>query len=114
MSGGRTMWGAAWALGLALAGCGPRGSGGGSGGSTTGGGPDVPADVGKAAVCGDGVLDPGEACDDGNTVDGDGCQADCTWPAYTGEAVFMGGGGARLRLRSPPRRPIAVLGKRTV
>jgi len=27
--------------------------------------------------CGDGVLDPGEACDDGNTLDGDGCSADC-------------------------------------
>jgi cysteine-rich repeat protein len=28
--------------------------------------------------CGNGQLDPGEACDDGNTQDGDGCQADCT------------------------------------
>src|SRR6185436_12695263 len=27
--------------------------------------------------CGDGYLDPGEACDDGNTVGGDGCSADC-------------------------------------
>ncbi len=27
--------------------------------------------------CGDGVLDPGEACDDGNNLDGDGCSADC-------------------------------------
>ncbi|WP_240807690.1 DUF4215 domain-containing protein [Polyangium spumosum] len=31
-------------------------------------------------VCGDGVMHPGEACDDGNVVDGDGCQADCTLP----------------------------------
>jgi cysteine-rich repeat protein len=29
-------------------------------------------------VCGDGVLDAGEQCDDGNNIDGDGCQADCT------------------------------------
>jgi len=29
-------------------------------------------------TCGDGVVEGGEACDDGNTVDGDGCQADCT------------------------------------
>jgi cysteine-rich repeat protein len=29
-------------------------------------------------VCGDGVMHPGEACDDGNLVDGDGCQSDCT------------------------------------
>ena len=33
-----------------------------------------------AIVCGDGVIHPGEACDDGNVVDGDGCQADCTLP----------------------------------
>ncbi|MFN8543926.1 MAG: PQQ-dependent sugar dehydrogenase [Candidatus Binatia bacterium] len=30
------------------------------------------------AACGDGTLDAGEACDDGNTVDDDGCQHDCT------------------------------------
>jgi cysteine-rich repeat protein len=29
----------------------------------------------RAAVCGDGVLDDGEACDDGNDFDGDGCIA---------------------------------------
>ena len=28
--------------------------------------------------CGDGVPDPGEECDDGNHVDGDGCSAVCT------------------------------------
>jgi cysteine-rich repeat protein len=28
--------------------------------------------------CGDGSLDPGEECDDGNNDDGDGCAADCT------------------------------------
>jgi cysteine-rich repeat protein len=27
--------------------------------------------------CGDGILDPGEECDDGNNLDGDGCSADC-------------------------------------
>lgn len=31
-----------------------------------------------AALCGNGTLDPGEQCDDGNTVDGDCCAADCT------------------------------------
>ncbi|WP_129345695.1 thrombospondin type 3 repeat-containing protein [Sorangium cellulosum] len=31
-----------------------------------------------AAVCGDGVVEAGEACDDGNGVSGDGCNADCT------------------------------------
>jgi len=28
-------------------------------------------------ACGDGILDGGEVCDDGNTVGGDGCAADC-------------------------------------
>jgi cysteine-rich repeat protein len=28
--------------------------------------------------CGDGILDEGEECDDGNNVDGDGCSATCT------------------------------------
>ncbi len=29
-------------------------------------------------VCGDGILAPGETCDDGNNQDGDGCRSDCT------------------------------------
>jgi len=31
----------------------------------------------KAARCGDGVVDAGEACDDGNTRAGDGCGPTC-------------------------------------
>src|SRR5262245_1271505 len=31
----------------------------------------------SASSCGDGVLDPGEQCDDGNAIDGDGCDATC-------------------------------------
>lgn len=31
----------------------------------------------RAGYCGDGILSPEEACDDGNTVSGDGCAADC-------------------------------------
>jgi cysteine-rich repeat protein len=34
----------------------------------------TPVDVGS---CGDGIVDPGEQCDDGNTLDGDGCSATC-------------------------------------
>jgi fibro-slime domain-containing protein len=33
--------------------------------------------TGKAPVCGDGVLDSGELCDDGNVLAGDGCIATC-------------------------------------
>src|SRR5450432_3075673 len=32
----------------------------------------------KIWVCGNGHVDPGEACDDSNTVAADGCSADCT------------------------------------
>jgi cysteine-rich repeat protein len=45
-------------------------------------------------VCGDGLLDSTEACDDGNTEDGDGCSAECTLPvcgdglAEPGELCF--------------------------
>jgi len=28
-------------------------------------------------VCGDGIVEPGEVCDDGNVVSGDGCSSDC-------------------------------------
>ncbi len=31
----------------------------------------------RSGVCGDGVAHPREECDDGNTVGGDGCDADC-------------------------------------
>ncbi len=35
-------------------------------------------DGGGPAICGDGQLSLDETCDDGNTEDGDGCNADCT------------------------------------
>ena len=31
----------------------------------------------KLVICGDGVIGPGEQCDDGNTVNGDGCSSTC-------------------------------------
>lgn len=40
--------------------------------------------------CGNGALDPNEACDDGNSVDGDGCDSDCT---RTEILDTVGGGG---------------------
>jgi len=33
------------------------------------------------AVCGNGAVEPGEQCDDGNTSDGDGCSSKCTTEA---------------------------------
>ena len=34
--------------------------------------------LGGAPRCGDGFLDPGEQCDDGNRTNGDGCSSTCT------------------------------------
>jgi cysteine-rich repeat protein len=43
----------------------------------TGGRVDIGGDEVNQS-CGDGVLDPGEECDDGNPADGDGCDSNCT------------------------------------
>jgi cysteine-rich repeat protein len=69
-------------------GCG--GSGGAPGAATAGGGPTGPGGApattstsavttttGPTPMCGDGHLDPGEECDDGNVTNGDGCSQDC-------------------------------------
>lgn len=37
----------------------------------------VDADLSPCPVCGNDELDGGESCEDGNTVDGDGCSSDC-------------------------------------
>lgn len=43
------------------------------------GGPPVEYGPRTAVVCGDGIRHISEQCDDGNTVDGDGCSATCTF-----------------------------------
>jgi cysteine-rich repeat protein len=44
-------------------------------------------------LCGNGTVDPGEECDDGDNIDGDGCAFDCTVeqdvPATTGIGVIL-------------------------
>ena len=45
---------------------------------------------GDALTCGDGFVDPGEACDDGNTQPADGCEVDCS--TTVGVAKFALGG----------------------
>src|SRR5206468_5095592 len=41
----------------------------------------------KASICGNGFLDPGEQCDDGNTLAGDCCSPTCQFePAENGRA----------------------------
>ena len=44
-----------------------------------GDGEDMDMDEPEAVLCGNGEVDGGEDCDDGNDEDGDGCDNDCTW-----------------------------------
>lgn len=39
--------------------------------------PNLRSALGILSVCGNGAVEAAEACDDGNTVGGDGCSADC-------------------------------------
>jgi cysteine-rich repeat protein len=50
-----------------------------------------PRDAGRPVVCGDGVLSPGEQCDDGNTADGDGCDGTCRREAFCGDGNLDAG-----------------------
>jgi cysteine-rich repeat protein len=45
---------------------------------------------GQVAVCGNHVLEPPELCDDGNLVDGDGCDSNCT-PTGCGNGIVTAG-----------------------
>lgn len=47
-------------------------------GELSGTGDDTGGDDVQPGICGDGALNSGEACDDGNTTPGDGCSASCT------------------------------------
>ncbi len=61
---------------------GQDGEPGGVPGGVTCGTPDAPCgtDTPPPAVCGNGIREATEACDDGNRVDGDACAATCTLP----------------------------------
>jgi cysteine-rich repeat protein len=55
---------------------------------------DVPTNAPprELTLCGNGVLDEGELCDDGNQVDGDGCNAFCSaFDALTAATTLAGG-----------------------
>jgi len=69
------------AMGLAACGQDPAGAAGGGDGPETGSaslGSNDPRVRPLTAVCGNGVLDAGEQCDDGNLAAHDGCSATCT------------------------------------
>jgi cysteine-rich repeat protein len=74
------------------------------------------AETQVTVVCGNGALNPGEQCDDGNLMSGDGCSATCqlegivpkvpatpgTWLGLLGAALgLIGLGVTRARLRGP-------------
>lgn len=40
--------------------------------------------------CGNGVLDIGEQCDDGNNLNGDGCDQNCSLESYCGDGIIDG------------------------
>ncbi|MBE2253857.1 MAG: hypothetical protein IAE78_30285, partial [Myxococcus sp.] len=46
---------------------------------------------GDGTVCGNGRLETGEACDDGNKTDGDGCESTCQPTPGTGGGSAAGG-----------------------
>jgi len=58
------------------------------------GGCDQPCATGDVCVeggctaCGNGVWDPGEQCDDGNNVSGDGCTAACAYEGPPGSITY--------------------------
>lgn len=88
---------ARWVLVLAL-GCGDDGSAAGTGtetdtgtaGSSGGGSADSTGDPNDP--CGNGAIDGFEPCDDGNRVNGDGCNNDCTPSGQQRWAVTFDGG----------------------
>ena len=45
---------------------------------------------GPSAICGNGIVEPGEECDDGNLMNGDGCDQSCV--AEIGACCLPGGG----------------------
>jgi cysteine-rich repeat protein len=47
--------------------------------------------VAPSAVCGNSVLERGEACDDGNSKGGDGCRYDCSGREVCGDGVLDSG-----------------------
>ncbi|MBI3766962.1 MAG: right-handed parallel beta-helix repeat-containing protein [Deltaproteobacteria bacterium] len=53
-------------------------------------GPRVDVGADEATICGNDTVEPGEMCDDGNLVDGDGCDSNCTLTACGNGIVTAG------------------------
>jgi cysteine-rich repeat protein len=63
-------------------------------------------------ICGDGQRDPGEQCDDGNTVAGDGCSPTCLFEVGGKLLIDIKPGSARNPINPLSRGliPVAILG----
>ena len=79
------------------------GDGGDSDGGDGGGGSESFDTNVISGYCGDGIIQQGEQCDDGNNADGDGCSANCQIeedhhdiPEFTtlGAGLVLAGAGA--------------------
>ena len=68
---------------------GPGSDSGASGTEASGSGASA-VTTGKVPLCGDGEVDPGEACDDGNQDDNDACLVGCV-AASCGDGFVMAG-----------------------
>jgi cysteine-rich repeat protein len=55
------------------------------------------------AECGDGTKDPDEECDDGNTLSGDGCSAECRTESPSSAAIPLAGKRILVRDRGDVR-----------
>ena len=62
---------------------------------------DAAANIVCSGICGNGVVDAGEACDDGNRAGGDGCSPACRAEA----AAAAAGAGAAAASQAPPAAP---------
>jgi len=53
-------------------------------------GGEIRGQILRVPTCGDGILDGGEACDDGNNVNGDGCDSACQLEAGSDNDHYAG------------------------
>jgi cysteine-rich repeat protein len=73
------------------------------------GGPSAPPT--PLSPCGNGVLDPGEDCDDGNTIAGDGCDSTCHSEMIPGSTVGFGSRDCFQEWLAPPVRALDTYGR---
>ncbi len=82
--------------------------------------PGLPESPCQDVACGDGVLQAWEACDDGNTLSGDGCSRGCRVESFSPGAVVLtefhyapvaaGSAGEFVELYNPGTKPIDIAG----